>query len=790
MSPALHRVPLHRALGVLALLVAVTIGAKAGADEREPAEDLAEARRHLERLTALGPRPSGSDAGRDAARYLAETLTGSGWEVSLQEGTGTSRVAATAGRVRNVVGWLPAAPAGPGSGGEHGAVLLAAHYDSVVDGPGAMDNAASVAAILVTARRLAESGRRARPAVVLFTDGEERYLLGADLFVRESPLADRVGAFVNLDHSGRGGPLFAFELAPPNGGMLDVLKTVAAGTAGLRAYSFAADVYRLLPFDTDFTVLRSLGVPGVNLAFAGDGYRYHTRLDGPAEVPDASLARLVGAVQSLARHLVVTGAPLGAGDDAASYATFFSIGGFTVALSRAVLSGLTLVLTVVAVIQVVGGLRRDRRGVLRCWLAMVLASPAAIVLLAGLVAALRLAAGCDQVAYANPWPFFALLAVTATGGLLLAGKVTGARETGTSARLSAVIGMWALLAATAVLLAPGSAAFFLVPLAGLVGAAGLLRRAGTGGGGTAAAFLLALGAVVVAWAGPLAALLPLLMTTVPKVGPEPLLFWPIALGILTTLVSTAPWAFLSRRQAGLAAWGPAGAAAAALASVLVLPAYDTARPQRAWRYHVSGGAKPYQVLASADRLPEAADARRGPGPELADLFWLDPGWWRAVESSSLATPLPQVQIARDGEKLVVDVEPPPGSDVVLLRLQRTGIEATTPPASPQGRGPMVLRWVVSGGERARFEVRGAIPAGSQARVFSIGPGLPQDSAVAPTTIPPARVVGERTMAFVDVTIPDAVAPAVSPLAGAQTGRTAETDQTGRRPGAAPDDAGR
>ncbi len=739
---------------VLVLATAACANGGPGSEGPGYPPEIAEARRHLDEIASGGPRPSGSEANGAAVRYLVDNLAEWGWEVTLQEGIGTSRRAATSGWVRNVVGWLPAAS---GTGDARDAVMLAAHHDSVVDGPGAMDNAASVAALLVAARQLAESPRRARPAILLLTDGEERYLLGADLFVRESPLAERVAAIVNLDHSGRGGPLFAFELSNPNRGLLAALRAISPSARNLRAYSFAADIYRVLPFDTDFTVLRTLGAPGINLAFAGDGYAYHTRLDAPPGVSDESLATLVRTVGGLARRLVVEGAELGDAGEADGYAVFVTIERFMVALGPSTLWGLALVLLLLSSIQIVGALRRGGRGVLRCWLAIGLALPLSIAALTGVVAGLRAAKGQTQVAYAHPWPFLALLAVVAFAVLLITGRLAGRHTAEAPTCLSAVTGLWALLTAAAVALTPGSSAFFLVPLGGLLAAAALPRR-GSGPRATLAAATIAVASVLLSWSGPLTALLPFLMTTVPKMGPEPLLLWPLAIGCLTTLLGTVPWAFLgSGRSRRLTLIGAAGGAAAALAGVLLLPPYDARHPQRAWRYHVTGPSESYEVLASVDRLDEAA-AQRGAGPDLADLFWLDPGWWRSVRGSDLAGSLPGAHVERSGEGFIVDVDPPPGADTVLLRLPRAGIEATVPPAEPQGRGQLVLRWVVAGGRKARFEVQGRFAEEVQARVMSLMPRVPAELSATPRLLGSSYVVGERAIAFVDVVLPGGPAP--------------------------------
>ncbi len=72
-----------------------------------------------------------------------------------------------------------------------GTVLMTAHYDSVPSGPGAGDNATSVVALLGTIAAIGMSGRPVRnDLIVLFTDGEELGMLGAQGFVEDHSMAD------------------------------------------------------------------------------------------------------------------------------------------------------------------------------------------------------------------------------------------------------------------------------------------------------------------------------------------------------------------------------------------------------------------------------------------------------------------------------------------------------------------------------------------------------------------------------------------------------------------------
>ena len=55
--------------------------------------------------------------------------------------------------------------------------------------------------------------------------------------------------------------------------------------------SFATEIYKRLPNDTDFTILKTTGAAGLNFAVVGDAYAYHTDRDVAARVPTSTLQR-------------------------------------------------------------------------------------------------------------------------------------------------------------------------------------------------------------------------------------------------------------------------------------------------------------------------------------------------------------------------------------------------------------------------------------------------------------------------------------------------------------------
>ena len=92
--------------------------------------------------------------------------------------------------------------------------------------------------------------------VFLFTDAEEACLCGAEAFVSQDPLAADGGVALNFESRGTTGPAIMFETSPGNAAVVDVY---GAAVPYPVATSFAVEVYRILPNDTDFSPFRESG---------------------------------------------------------------------------------------------------------------------------------------------------------------------------------------------------------------------------------------------------------------------------------------------------------------------------------------------------------------------------------------------------------------------------------------------------------------------------------------------------------------------------------------------------
>ncbi|NMO54909.1 M28 family peptidase [Actinoplanes sp. TBRC 11911] len=228
---------------------------------------------------ATRPHPVGS-AAQDAVRdHLLASLRGMNLSPEVQDTTSVqgAELSASAGgiglaHVRNVVTLIPGA-------NSTGRIFLVAHYDSVQTGPGGSDDAAGVGALLEVARALTTGPRLRNDVVLVFTDGEEACLCGAEAFVSQNPLAKGGGVVLNLEARGSSGPAIMFETSTNNRKLVD-LYGAAPKPVGT---SFAVEIYRLLPNDTDFTAFREAGFTGLNAAFIDGAAVYHA----PTDVPEA-----------------------------------------------------------------------------------------------------------------------------------------------------------------------------------------------------------------------------------------------------------------------------------------------------------------------------------------------------------------------------------------------------------------------------------------------------------------------------------------------------------------------
>ncbi len=245
------------------------------------------------RAAAREPHAMGTVAHTQVREYLVGQLRGLGLQTEVQEATaqGGFGGGTQVGYVYNVLGRLKGSSSGK-------AVLLMAHYDSQPNTPGAGDDAAGVAAIVETVRALQQGEPLQNDIIVALTDGEEYGLYGAKAFLKH-PWAREVGFVINVEGRGNSGASMTFEISPENGWVVEQFASAAPYPF---ASSLAYEVYRVMPNDTDFTVMRDEGFSGVNSAFVDGFVHYHKMTDTPENLSQNSLQHHGSNMLALARH--------------------------------------------------------------------------------------------------------------------------------------------------------------------------------------------------------------------------------------------------------------------------------------------------------------------------------------------------------------------------------------------------------------------------------------------------------------------------------------------------------
>lgn len=244
---------------------------------------------------AQKPHPLGSAANDSARQYIISELRTMGLEPTVQEGIGigSSYDRGLVGYTRNIIAKME------GSNPQK-TILLMAHYDSTPATIGAADDASGTAAILETIRALKSQKQPLENNVwVLITDGEERGLLGAELFTDEFEELDQIDLVLNVEARGSSGPSMMFETSSPNG---QLISHFAAATTHPVANSLMYTVYKLLPNDTDLSVTKRAGLNGLNFAFTKDFLNYHTIQDTPENLSLASVQHHGSNLLSNIRH--------------------------------------------------------------------------------------------------------------------------------------------------------------------------------------------------------------------------------------------------------------------------------------------------------------------------------------------------------------------------------------------------------------------------------------------------------------------------------------------------------
>ena len=218
------------------------------------------------KVIAAETHPIGSTANQKVRDYLVKELEGLGLETKVETGLvhlPYSGIYNRSAYVENVLATLP----GSEPGGKK--VALAAHYDSVFEGPGAADDGYAVAGMIETVKLLKDQPRK-NDIQLIITDGEEMGLLGAQFHAKKYTMAD-IGILLNYEARGNEGPGISFEWSDNNAWMVREMKKASIRPI---ANSLSYEIYNRMPNSSDFTAFKKRKVPGINHAFI-DGFSYY-----------------------------------------------------------------------------------------------------------------------------------------------------------------------------------------------------------------------------------------------------------------------------------------------------------------------------------------------------------------------------------------------------------------------------------------------------------------------------------------------------------------------------------
>jgi hypothetical protein len=451
-----------------ALVLLAIVGLASACSRERPIFSEQNARAHVNMLAGtIGSRPAGTEANGRARGYIIDQLKQYGFEVRVQETDARRRDLGRTARVANIIAVLP--------GERSEAVGLLSHYDSVFEAPGAGDDALGVAVALEGARVLAAQKPRRWSLFVLITDAEESGLMGAAALVDDRTVADRLKAYINVESIGAAGVPVLFETGPGNGWLTRVWARHAPHPRG---GSYGMEVYKRLPNDTDFSIIKAQDIPGLNFAAVDDSYPYHTPRDAAERLSTRTLRtmgeNLVAIVLGLQSVDITQRSPLPP--------TYFDIAG-TAAVSygpvTATFIGLAaLLFGIVAWWRFMRAAVRSGgfwRWVLMAVWTLVGAAVVAVAMV-GAVWLLRAAREAYHPWYAYPGRLLALLIASGTAagwfmarlGRLLPARAHGARHPALTWSLA--LPVWIMMSGSAMGAAPSAAYLWTVPLlaAGLV----------------------------------------------------------------------------------------------------------------------------------------------------------------------------------------------------------------------------------------------------------------------------------------------------------------------------------
>ena len=248
---------------------------------------------YLEEI-ATKPHPIGSIENQKVRDYIAKTLSAEGLEVRIEKGYVNSSWKPTymqMAYVENIIATLK------GSDPKAKKVVIAGHYDSVFEGPGAADDGYAIASMIETVKLLKNHPRKSDIELVI-TDGEEMGLLGAQYYAKNNDLSN-IGILLNFEARGNAGPGLAFEFSDNNAWLVEEM---AKASERPIANSLSYEIYKRMPNGTDFMVFSEEGVQGINYAFIDGFSYYHNAVDNIENLSLESVQHTGENMYRMAKH--------------------------------------------------------------------------------------------------------------------------------------------------------------------------------------------------------------------------------------------------------------------------------------------------------------------------------------------------------------------------------------------------------------------------------------------------------------------------------------------------------
>lgn len=255
--------------------------------------------RALVQLKQISKKPHyvGSNENKIVRQYIINSLKQLGLSPEIQKGYILNERSGSMSKPINIIAKI--------EGSENGKSLLVfSHYDSALPSSmGASDAGSGVVTILESVRAYLAGGKQPKnDIIILFTDAEEIGLDGAKLFVRSHPLAKNVGIALNFEARGSAGP--SSMIVETNYGNKNLIKSfIKANPDFPIASSLLYSIYKMLPNDTDSTILREEGdIDGLFFAFIGNHFDYHTAGDNINRIDKNSLKHQGSYLMSLLNY--------------------------------------------------------------------------------------------------------------------------------------------------------------------------------------------------------------------------------------------------------------------------------------------------------------------------------------------------------------------------------------------------------------------------------------------------------------------------------------------------------